>query len=83
MAMVDLEHSTTRVLAPARSASSPCGERIAVAPQGDRLVVVRTALPVPSVARPGALIVLSTAGEKLKEIPTCAEPIDLLAVPSR
>ena len=83
LATIDLEHGTTQVLAPARVASSPCGERLAVAPDGDRLVVARTALPVPSVAGPGALVILSTAGAPLREIATSAEPIDLLVFPLR
>jgi hypothetical protein len=81
LATVDIRRGVTQVLAPSRAGSSPCGERIAVAPEGRRLVVVQTALPVPSSSRPGTLLVLSSAGAELRQIPTAAEAIDLLLVP--
>lgn len=80
---IDLERGTTQVVAPSRVADSPCGERIAVTPDGRRIVVVRTALPVPSSAGAGALMILSETGAELRRISTSAEPIDLLVVPAR
>lgn len=83
LATVDLRRGVTQVLAPSRRDSSPCGERIALTPDGHRLVVVQTARPVPTRGRPGHLLVLSDAGSVIRQIPTSAEAIDLLVVLAR
>ncbi len=79
LATIDLPRRLTQVLAP-RHYDSPCGERIAVTPNGDRLVVAQTEQPVPTGALSGKLVILSNTGSELRQIRLPAEPIDLLVV---
>ncbi len=79
LATIDIPRRVTQVLAP-RHYDSPCGERIAVTPSGDQLVVVQTEQPVPTGALSGKLVILSSTGAELRQIRLPAEPIDMLIV---
>jgi hypothetical protein len=73
---VDLRTGTTKVLAPPRRESSPCGERIAVTPDGRRLVLVQRTNRAEGAS--GLLRILSDTGAELLEIRKRSVPIDLL-----
>lgn len=77
LSVADLATHQAQVLAPSRAPGTPCGERIAVPDDGSLLVIAKTARPVPTLS-PGALVVLSSAGDAIRAIRTSAEPIDLL-----
>jgi hypothetical protein len=64
------------------AADVPCGERFVLGPSG--VVVARTATPIARADARGALLTVDVStGEVVGRVETPAEPLDLIALPSR